>query len=88
MPALREDDKNKGQAMSDNIHILQVTTTLDIPAERVLDAAKEAGLKHVLLLGEYEDGTEYFASTRSGGPEALWALERAKFKLLQIVDQP
>ena len=69
-----------------NVIDLPCVTTLDISPERVLNAAAKAELAYVVVIGEEADGTEYFASSKSNGPECLWALERAKFKLLQMVD--
>lgn len=62
-------------------------TKLNISAERVLEAAAEAGLTGVVLVGYDEDGDEYFASSYADGGEVLWLLERAKHKLLTIVDE-
>ena len=73
--------------MSDSkVIVLDVPTRLDIPVDRILDRAKEAGLSHVIVVGETEDGEFYFASNRADGPETLWSLEMAKLKLLRIVD--
>ena len=60
-------------------------TRLAIPVDRVLSAALDAGLTGVIVVGEYGDGTEYFASSYAGGPETLWGLMRAQRKLLDIV---
>ena len=59
-------------------------TRLDIPAERVLRKAQEAGLKTVVIAGYDADGEEYFASSVADGGEALWLLERCKRQLLEI----
>lgn len=72
---------------ADNVVFLPVVTRLDIPVERVLDMAKAAGLTQVLILGYDADGDEYFASNTADGPDNLWLLERAKKKLLDIVDK-
>ena len=61
-------------------------TSLDIPVERVLRKADEANLQSVVVIGYDQDGEEYFASSVAGGPEILWALERAKLRLLRVVD--
>ena len=62
-------------------------TTLDIPAEKILDAAKEAKLKHVIVIGEYEDGEEYFTCSVSDSALVVWMLERAKLELLTMADE-
>lgn len=61
-------------------------TSLDISADRVLDVAKAAEMQSVIIIGYDADGEEYFASSISDGPEVLWALERAKMRLLRIID--
>lgn len=61
-------------------------TSLDISADRVLDVAKAAEMQSVIVIGYDADGCEYFASSIADGPEVLWALERAKMRLMQIVD--
>lgn len=61
-------------------------TSLDISADRVLEAAKAAEMQAVIIIGYDADGGEYFASSISDGPEVLWALERAKMRLMRIVD--
>jgi hypothetical protein len=71
---------------ADNVVILPVVTTLDIPAERVLSAAAEAGLTEVVVVGRDKDGDEYFASSLADGGDVLWHLERAKLRLLRMAD--
>jgi len=67
--------------------VLDLVTRLDLPPERVLNGALGENLKRVVVVGEYDDGTEYFASSVADGPDVLWALERAKLKLLRLADQ-
>jgi len=67
---------------TDNVVILPVVTRLDCPPERVLNAALDASLAYVIIVGETEDGDLYFASSRGNGPNVLWDLERAKLALL------
>lgn len=57
-------------------------TKLDIPAERVIDAAKSADLTGVVILGWDTDGKEYFASSIADGADVLWLMERLKLQLL------
>lgn len=64
-----------------------IITKLPIPVERVLQAAMEKGLTEVIIIGYDAEGQEYFASSEPSGPEALWSLERAKFKLLEIAGE-
>lgn len=72
--------------MTGNVEYLDVPSRLDIPAERVLEWAGQANLKSVVVVGYDEDGEFYFASSYAGGPDALWLMEIAKKKLLEISD--
>lgn len=72
--------------MSDNVVVLPVLTTLDIPAERVLQGAILAGLESVVVVGVDKDGNEYAASSH-GAAEAVWMMERAKLNLLRSDDE-
>jgi hypothetical protein len=58
-------------------------TKLDLPVDRVLDAAKET-LEGVVIMGWTTDGEEYFASTYSDGGTVLWLVERMKKMLLEV----
>jgi hypothetical protein len=58
-------------------------TRLDLPLDRVLDAAKET-LEGVVIMGWTTDGDEYFASTYSDGGTVLWLVERMKKMLLEV----
>jgi hypothetical protein len=62
---------------------LNTVTRLDIPADRVLNAALAAGLEKVVVLGYSADET-YFASSIANGPEVLWLLEKLKLDLLTV----
>jgi|GEM_PF-2705635 len=57
-------------------------TKLDLPADQILGAAQEAGLRCVVVLGYDADGAEYFASSIADGADVLWLLERLKQQLL------
>jgi len=61
-------------------------TSLDLDPDRVLDDAK-GKLVDVVVIGTHKDGSEYFAASISSGPEVGWMLDRAKLKLLQVVDR-
>lgn len=61
-------------------------TKLDLPIDRVLEAAKRE-LKSVLLLGYDKDGKFYFASTMADGGDVLWLLENCKKRLLEVADE-
>lgn len=57
-------------------------TRLDLPVDQVLGAAKDEGLKCVVVLGYDSDGAEYFASSIADGADVMWLLERLKMQLL------
>ena len=57
-------------------------TRLDIPAERVLEQAKDH-MEHVVVMGWDKDGELYFASTFADGGEVMWLLEKCKAALLR-----
>lgn len=71
----------------DNVVPLNNITKLKIPAKRVLKAAKKAGLTDVVIVGYDADGKEYFASSEPDAAEVSWLLDRAKFKLMRIVEE-
>ena len=63
-------------------------TRLDVPADRVLEAALEADLEGVVILGyRKEDESEYFASSIAGSPEIIWLIERLKKRLLEMPEE-
>jgi len=68
---------------SNVILINNKATTLSIPPERVLEAAKGI-LKRVVILGteKGEDGMFYFCSSTSNKKECLWLVDNFKNQLL------
>ena len=68
----------------DNVTVLPVVTSLDIPCERLLTAALESTLQRVVIIGTDANGEFYFASSMADGGDVLWWLEIAKRKLLEI----
>lgn len=72
--------------MTDNVIEWNGITRLDLPPERVIAKALEAGLVNVVILGHTEDGQEYFASSLADGGDVLWLLERCKKLLLDVPD--
>jgi coenzyme F420-reducing hydrogenase delta subunit len=69
-----------------NVVNLPCVTRLDLPPERVLQAALEAGLEGVVVMG-YKDGEPYFASTYADGGNVMWLMELLKAKLLKIAGE-
>lgn len=72
--------------MAAKVIIGRFITTLNTPLERVLEAAIEADLDEVVVVGYAKDGSEYFASSTSDGGSVLWHFERAKHRLMQLGD--
>mgnify|MGYP003405904278 FL=1 len=63
---------------------LNTITTLDIPAERVLNSALKKDLESAVVLGYDKEGHFYFASSIANGPDVLWLMEKLKLELLTI----
>lgn len=57
-------------------------TRLDLPADRILEAAKET-VEGVVIMGYTKDGEEYFASSYADGGIVLWLMERLKAQLIK-----
>lgn len=73
--------------MDDNVVDLNPITVLGTDPERIIERARKAGLGSVTIVGLTENGSEFFASSYADGPNALWDLERAKHRLLSVVDE-
>jgi hypothetical protein len=68
-----------------NVVVLDTPTSLDLPADRVLEGAV-GHLESVVLFGYEPDGTSWFASSTADKKEVLWMLEEAKRRLFEAVD--
>ena len=68
----------------DKVVTLNIPTRLDIPVERVHDAARDVNLQSIVIIGYDEDGDFYFASSYADGGDVLWLMEMAKKRLLEI----
>lgn len=62
---------------------LDVVTSLNIPANRVLEAAIDK-LEGVVIMGRQPDGEYYFASSIADGGTVLWMWEKLKHKLMKV----
>ncbi len=67
--------------MSAKIIPLGNITSLDLPADRILEN-NIGELESVILIGYHKDGSEFFASSIADGGTVLWLLERLKLQLL------
>ena len=72
--------------MSAEIVELRTITRLDLPPERILNRALEAGLTEAVVIGLDAEGKFWFASSKADGGDVLWHLEIAKKRLLDIMD--
>ena len=57
-------------------------TTLDLPADRILDAAK-GQMEGVVIVGFDKDGGVYAASSYADGGTVMWLLEACKTKMVE-----
>lgn len=67
--------------MTEKVTVLGCVTMLDLPPDRVLQAAV-GKLSGVVVAGWDKDGNLYLASSNNP-PETLWLLERARSDLLR-----
>ena len=65
--------------------IAPVITKLNIPADRILQAAI-GEMDECVIIGTDKDGNDYFASNRSDAGTVIYHCERAKHRLMQIID--
>jgi hypothetical protein len=72
--------------MAAEVIVLPVETRLPIPPSRVLAAAGEAGMTRVIVIGEADDGSFYFASSDPDSGLILLDMERAKRMLMRQVE--
>ena len=70
---------------SAEIIISPVITKLDVPPDRILGAAI-GKLQEVVIIGFDKNGNEWLASSEADCSNALYHLERAKYKLMKIID--
>jgi len=69
--------------MPNNIHLLDVATTNDVPCSRVIEELKDKNFESILVIGfEREFDDIYVASGSSGIGDQLLLMERAKHFLL------
>ncbi len=66
---------------------LETITSLDLPADRILNSALAGDLKGVVIIGWTNDGDEYFASSYADAAEAGWLLQRGIYKLNKMCDR-
>lgn len=62
-------------------------TSLDIPADKVINGSAEWGLKEVVIIGFDQDGDLRFSSSMADTGDVLYWLERAKWELFKMEDE-
>ena len=67
----------------DNVIDLRVTTTLDLPTDKILEQAK-GELDMVVVIGWDVDDNLYVASSDADQSKVLWLLEKAKADILMF----
>lgn len=75
-----------GSSPVSNVIIANIETRLPLPAERILDGARDADLSEILLLGWMPDGQFYAAATHNDLGNHLILLEKAKAVLMQQLE--
>ena len=65
---------------------LGAVTSLDMPAERVLEGALAQNLESAVIIGCRDDGSFFFASSVADGGSVLWLMEIARKRLMQMAD--
>ena len=68
--------------MNDNVVVADIPTTLDLPTERILQAAIDANLDRVLVLGFTKEGDMYAAASFADAAVMVYLMERFKHELL------
>lgn len=69
-----------------NVEGLDIVTTHDLPADRVLVQSRRADLSEVVVCGFDAEGEFFFMSSQANGGDVLWLLEMAKKKLMEVGD--
>jgi hypothetical protein len=69
----------------DNVIVLDVLTTINLPPERILNAALEADLAALVVVGYDKNGQYYFHSSIPHGSTVNWLLDQCKKR---IIDEP
>ncbi len=73
--------------MTSNVIPFGGVTRLDLPADQVLEQAKEWASGGVVVMGWDENGDLAFASSMADGGQVLWVLEQTKLALLTMGDE-
>lgn len=69
--------------VEDNVVQFTGQTTLDTPADTVL-AAAAGQMRRVVVIGETNDGDNWYSANTSDLPALLWLIEWAKMQTLHM----
>ncbi len=69
---------------TDNAAPFNGVTRSDVPSDRVLKHALDAGVEGVIVIGIMPNGDKYFNSASADARTVLWQLERTKLYLLDV----
>jgi hypothetical protein len=72
--------------MSNNVVEFGGITRLDVSPDRLLEKAI-GQLESVLIIGYTKEGDEYFASSKADASEPIYFCERAKHRLMKMIDE-
>lgn len=70
---------------NNNVTMFPGQTFLDIPPDRVLDAAKDLNLQCAIVVGRDAEGRLYLASSSGDAAEMLLLLELSKREVLEDI---
>lgn len=70
----------------DNVVILPCVTRLDIPPDRILDAALKEKMSEVVVIGYDENHNFYFGSSNAKIADVLLVIEMAKAELMAMIE--
>jgi hypothetical protein len=65
---------------------LNMITRLDVDPDKMLSKAI-GKLEEVVILGTTKEGDEYFASSRAAADVPIYLCERAKHRLMKLIDE-
>lgn len=68
----------------DNVVELNTITTLDIPAQRIIDALPD-DMEDIVIVGYDSDGELILASNKASGGDVLWLIKSAEKLMMEYM---
>ena len=87
LPAEVAEGLEELEELPSNVTLLNCTTRKDIPVDRILQGAKEAGLEEVVVVGFTKEGEEYLASSTASIQSTLFNLARGLHHTQRTCDE-